>query len=108
MDILTNILLPLAIAILASIPGLIGLWMMSTDRRQKTASTESTIVQTALSLVRPLEERIEKQSLFIDELQARHDRDLAALAAKDAQLVAKDAIIEDLLLNLNALEGDNE
>ena len=89
MGTLNSVAIPIIIAILAALPGIAGLWLVATDREKKRAETHATIVATALSLVVPLEERIAKQSLYIDELQS-------AIEAKDKVIAIKNEIISEL------------
>lgn len=94
MDILTKVALPFVIAVLAAVPGIAGLYLLAAQRKKHEAETASIHVKTALSLIAPLEERIAKQTLFIDELQAEHERAKRASAAKDAVIAELMAELE--------------
>ena len=91
MDILTNVLLPIALALIVAVPGIAGIWLFASQRAKQHAEADATIVKTALSLIAPLEERVKKQSLFIDELQAENVRNKMLLKEKDEIIAYMDA-----------------
>ncbi len=98
MDILTNVLLPIALALIVAVPGLAGIWLFASQRAKQHAEADATVVKTALSLIAPLEERLAKQSLFIDELQSE-------VASGRRLLQAREEVIASMAAQLVRLGG---
>ena len=93
MEILTNVLLPILLALIVAVPGIAGIWLFTSQRAKQHAEADATVVKTALSLIAPWEERIKKQNLFIDEQQSE-------IASGRRELQARDEVIADMAAQL--------
>ncbi len=98
MGILTDVFLPIFLALIVAVPGIAGIYLFASQRAKHKADADATVVKTALSLIAPLEERVKKQSLFIDELQSE-------IASGRRLLQARDEVIADMAAQLGKHGG---